>query len=128
MTNDQIKKRIQGRKDATEALGLVNDTDDDWQRGYWQTVAYEAKKALYRLGLAEPPRPRLVPMSDGESRLFAETPMPFGKYKDTAVWAVMRDDDAYLDWLVRATEEDCFKENLRRYLARPEFLNEDSAE
>ena len=128
MSTNELKDRIQGRKDAMELLGLASNDlgrSQEYDRAFWENIHIAASLGLHNLGVdLTPPRPKLVPMNDAEARLFAEVPLPFGKHKDTGIWAVLRDDPQYLDWLVRATEEDDFKQQLRRFLARGDVQEE----
>ena len=57
-------------------------------------------------------------MSDREARIFEESTIPFGKWVNTRVETVFREDPGYLDYLTRATEEDHWKADLRRWMAR----------
>ena len=101
MTNDhQIKDRIQGSKDALELLSLYTSDSVPYQIVFW------------------------LPMTDEEARVFAESPIPFGKHHGRLVGWVLDSDPDYLDWLVRATEEDTFKQDLRRFLARKDVQDQ----
>ena len=126
---EATKSRVEGRKHAECVIQLaseeLNGVADSFRVAYWQTIKAEANNQIALLGIAEKPLPRLLqPMPDAEAQVFAETPVPFGKPFGTAIWAALRDDPGYLDWLVRATEEDDFKQKLRRFLARNDVQEE----
>ena len=120
--------RIAGRKAADELLSLADyppGITDAYRVAFWERMYSEAQKALETLGTAKlPERTPTSPMDDEEARRFADSPMPFGKYADTPVWQVLEDDPQYLDWLCRVTEEDDWKQNLRRYLGRRDIQEE----
>lgn len=130
-TNDQrIRSRVAGRENALTVVDLAKESCpmdigsfNDFWISFWEVVRDEAKKALVNLGYVEPQSQAvtLKPMPDNEARVFSDSPMPFGKYADLPVWQVLDDDPGYLDWLVRATEADQWKESLRRYLARDDI-------
>jgi hypothetical protein len=125
--DDRIKARIAGRKFAREVLSLGEDNQPspEFTIAYWRKIHDEAQLALNRLDAdLEKPRPNIVvPMGDAEAHVFGKRLLPFGKNKDRCVWTVLQDEPHYLDWLVRATEEDTFKADLRRYLARKDVAD-----
>ena len=129
MNEQRIKDRIEGRKHADAVLDLACEELDsispDFRIAYWERMHEAVIAHLTALGIdLEPPRPKLVPMDDAEAKRFEKTAMPFGKHAGLLVDQVAYEDLHYLDWLVRATEEDHFKENLRRWLARKEVQDE----
>ena len=120
----RIATRIQARKAADTLLSLAEypaDVTDVYRIAYWERVCTQAQESLEILGVAKlPERPKTPPMDDEEARRFRESPMPFGKHADKPVWQVLEDEPQYLDWLCRVTEEDHWKQDLRRFLGRPD--------
>jgi hypothetical protein len=124
MDEDRIKERVNGRDQAILLLDLDAQEREtrskEWLISFWEHLQRTAKASLESLGVAEKSKPLTIqPMSDEHCRFFEKQPMPFGKYRDWKIDDVISREPAYLDWLVRATEEDTFKADLRRYLANP---------
>lgn len=125
--SQRIKDRVDGRAHAKLILQLGEDdapklSSKNFWLAYWETMRDQSRNARFALGEPDP-EPKLLamkPMSDAEAREFAEQRLPFGKFEGLAVWRVLQDNPNYLDWLCGATDADKWKQNLIRFMQRPE--------
>ena len=123
MNDNQIRERIAGRGQAVLLLDLDAEErrtrSPEFLMAFWENIQFAATIALGKLGVKPERKPQpVVPMDDAETKQFEASTIPFGKWVNTRVDVVLREAPDYLDWLTRATEEDHWKADLRRWLAR----------
>jgi hypothetical protein len=122
VNRELIREKVKARELALATLTLVEDElrpfSDEAKQAYLEQLREHCDRLL-------PPKPPVVPatglqeITEIEARRFERHTLPFGKYVDRTIGAVveLRGGASYLAWLA----DQRFIDQLRLYLKRPEI-------
>jgi len=96
------------------AIEILDGKSDGWKEHFWMTLSGLMIPHFPTLRKVDPPG--VVPMTDREADDFAESAVPFGRYREGTVFSMVEHDPDYCRWL--ADDAPNFADDLKRYLAR----------
>lgn len=119
----RLAARARARKDARAAVDLIVQgaagLGDEERLAFWDEVRAELDERCPESQSRATPLAGPAAMGDEEAARFEARDMPWGKHRGTRIADVPA---GYLDYV--ANTKDQFKEDLARYVARPEVQQE----